>query len=266
MSSSRSTVYLFAGDSLTEAAHGESFVARVGAGLPGQPDGLGPRLVNAGLGGETVRSLLARIEGLLREVRPQLLVLAIGTNDAWFHWLSSHSLGWWLRLQVRALHTGQVATADLDGFAACYRALIDRSRATSSTQVLACTLSPVGEALSSPLNLQVARLNGVIQRVAAERRVPVADVWQGFVEQLALERHPSRHLPRAWWSSAFDRRRLRRMTPDQLARRRGLRLTCDGIHLNGRGADLWAATILHALGPAAPIPRKGNQHHHEEPL
>jgi lysophospholipase L1-like esterase len=247
MSLSRSTLVLFAGDSLTEGTHGESFVARVGQELAERNGELAPGLVNAGRDGETVRSLLARIEGLVREVEPQYLVLAVGTNDAWFHWLGLQSLGWWLFLRTRAVRMGQGATADLDGFAACYRALIDRSRTACGAEVLACTISPVGEVLTSPLNRHVARLNGVIKRVAAERRVAIADVWQEFVEQLAREPRPSGHLPKAWWSRAWDRRRLRSMTPDQLARRRRLRLTFDGIHLNSRGAGLWAAAILHAL-------------------
>ena len=247
MNSPGSTVYLFAGDSLTEGTWGESYVERVRQGLALRCGAAQIATVNAGRGGDTVRSLGARIEDVLHQVQPQWLVLAIGTNDAWFHWLGSQSAGWWLRLRIRALRTGQAETADLDGFAASYRALIDRSRAVCGAQVVACTISPLGEVLSSPLNRQVGRLNGAIQRVAAERHVPVADVWQGFVEELAPERRPSRHLSRAWWSWAVDRRLLGRMTPDQLARRRRLRFTWDGIHLNSRGADLWAATILRAL-------------------
>jgi lysophospholipase L1-like esterase len=247
MSLSTSTVYLFAGDSLTEGTYGESFVARVGQGLSMRPGGPGAEVVNAGRGGDTVRSLLARLEGLVHEAQPEWVILAVGANDVWFQWLSGSSLGWWLWLRLRALRTGQAPTGDLDRFAASYRALIDRSRAISGAQVLACTVSPLGEVLSSPLNRQVARLNGVIQRVAAERHAPIANVWQGFVEQLAAQRRSSRYLPRAWWSPALDRRTLRRLTPDEIGRRRGLRLTWDGIHLNSRGADLWAATILRAL-------------------
>jgi lysophospholipase L1-like esterase len=256
MSLSTSTAYLFAGDSLTEGTYGESFVTRVGQGLSMRPGGPGAGVVNAGRGGDTVRSLLARLEGLVREAQPQWVILAVGTNDAWFQWLISSSLGWWLWLQLRALRTGQVPTGDLDRFAAYYRALIDRSRAVSGTRVLACTVSPLGEVLSSPVNRQVARMNGVIQHLAVECRVPIADVWQGFVEQLAPERRPSRYLPRLWWSSSLDRRHLERSTPDELARRRRLRLTWDGIHLNSRGADLWAATILRALDTASPTSRK----------
>jgi len=241
------TVCLFAGDSLTEGTCGESYVERVRRTLVrhGWPD---VQAVNEGRGGDTARSLLARLAGPLQEHRPACVVLAIGTNDVWFRWQAEHSLGWWLWLRARQARTGQVPTANLDRFGALYRALIDQSRSLGGAHVVACTISPVGERLSSPLNRQVARLNGVIQHVALERQVPVAGVWQAFVEHLAVMPHLSDHLPHTWWSLAWDMRRLQSLPADELARRRGLHLTYDGIHLNSRGADLWAATVLAALG------------------
>ena len=257
MSRSETTVYLFAGDSLTEGACGESYVDRVRRGLSARLDAQECVTLNAGRGGDTVRSLLARIEDPLRDAHPGCVVLAIGTNDVWFRWLGEHSVGWWLWLRVDVLRTGQIPTRNLDRFGALYRELIDRSRAVSDAQIVACTIGPIGETLSSPLNRQAARLNGVIQQVALERHVPVADIWQAFVEHLSVASRPSAHLPRSWWSSAWDQRCLRRMSPDELARRRRLQLTYDGIHLNSRGADLWAATLLRVLPRGGPTIRKG---------
>lgn len=250
MSVPRVRVCLFAGDSLTEGACGESYVDRVRRAL-GPRDGAGMAVANAGLGGDTVRSLAMRIAGPLQEHHPACVVLAIGTNDVWFRWQAEEGLGWWLWLRARGVRTGQMATPNLDGFAALYRALIDQSRSLAGAQVVACTISPVGERLSSPLNRRVARVNGVIQHVALERHVPVADVWQAFVEYLSMMPRLSGYLPRTWWSLGWDMRRLERMTADELARRRRLHLTYDGIHLNSRGADLWAATVLAALGRGA---------------
>ena len=257
MSTSKPTVYLFAGDSLTEGVCGESYVDRVRRGLSARLGTQECVALNAGRGGDTVRSLLARIEEPLRDARPRCVILAIGTNDVWFRWLGEHSVGWWLWLRMHVLRTGQAPTSNLDRFGALYRELVDRSRAASGAQVVACTISPIGETLSSPLNRQVARLNGVIQQVALERHVPVADVWQAFVEHLSVMPRLSGHLPRSWWSLAWDLRRLRRVSHDELARRRKLHLTYDGIHLNSRGADLWAATVLLALCRAEPAMRKG---------
>jgi lysophospholipase L1-like esterase len=175
------------------------------------------------------------------------VILAVGSNDVWLPWLSGRSLGWWLWLRYRRLRHGVTPTTDLDAFAAVYRALIDRARTVAGARVLACTVSPLGEDLASPVNRQVARLNGAIKRVATDCQVPVADVWQAFVGELAPLRQPSRLLPRWSWSAWWDRRCLRIMLPDEISRRRHLQLTYDGIHLNRRGADLWAAAVLVAL-------------------
>ena len=47
------------------------------------------------------------------------------------------------------------------------------------------------------------------------------------------------------------------MGADALARRRKLHLTYDGIHLNSRGADLWAVTVLQALARAEAMAQRG---------
>jgi lysophospholipase L1-like esterase len=146
----------------------------------------------------------------------------------------------------RRIRLGQGATTDLDRFAALYRALIDKVR-QADAQVLVCTTSPMGERIASPLNQQLARLNGVIKRVAADQAAPVADVWSAFVAELAPLEKPSNYTFGEWLFTWLDARRLRVVTPDEIARRRRLLLTFDGAHLNSRGADLYAATVAQAL-------------------
>jgi hypothetical protein len=148
--------------------------------------------------------------------------------------------------------SGQTPTTDLDQFAAAYRALIDRARTLARARVLSCTVNPVGEQLSSPVNQRLARLNGVIKDVAADCRAPVADVWQAFVEELATLARPSSYVPGEWLFTRLDQRRLRTRStsPDALGRRRRLLLTFDGLHLNSHGADLWASTVVAALAQA----------------
>jgi lysophospholipase L1-like esterase len=252
------TSYLFAGDSLTEGMVGESYLERVAKALYSGRYGLKGEVLNAGRGGDTATSLLRRIGPTLDRHQPQWAILAVGSNDVWFQWLSTHSVGWWLWLQYRGLRFGQTPTTDLDEFASVYLALIDQVR-HSGARVLVCTVSPVGERLSTPVNHHAARLNGVIKRVAADHFVPVADVWQAFVEELARLPSHSGYLPSEWLFTWAGRRRTQETRPDDLAQRRRLHLTCDGIHLNSRGATLWAETVLAALVRAqslvgAPIP------------
>ncbi len=250
---SSATTYLFAGDSLTEGRYGESYVERVAGVLDRAHQGQA-EFVNLGRSGETVRSCLARLDGSLDDYQPDWVVLAVGSNDVWLPWLSAHSLGWRLWLLLRRLRWGQRPAEDLDRFAAAYRALIDEVQARSDASVLACTLSPLGERISTPVNRRLARLNGVIKHVAVDCHVPVADVWQTFVERLATVPDPSGYVANEWLFVPLDRSRLRTASPDEVSRRRKLHFTFDGIHLNSRGADLWAATILLALARAQGMP------------
>jgi lysophospholipase L1-like esterase len=247
MEATGNIVYLFAGDSLTEGTYGESYVERIAAALQWAGDGARREVINAGRGCDTVRSLLVRIDESLVQHRPQWVILAVGSNDVWLPWLGSHSIGWWLWFRYRGIRWRQTPARDLDEFAAAYRALIDKARSLANARVLACTVSPLGERLSTPVNHQVARVNGTIKHVAVHAGVPVADVWQAFVEELAPLPRRSRYLPREWLTRWADRQHLRHGSADKLARRRRLHLTFDGIHLNSRGADLWAATVLRAL-------------------
>lgn len=227
-------------------AYGESYVERVARSLYKGDYGLRGEVVNASLSGDTVLSLLRRIDRPLHRYQPQWTILAVGGNDVWFPWLSEHSVGWWLWAQYRRLRAGQMPVTDLDQFASAYRALIDKARQMRA-RVMACTVSPFGESLSSPVNRRVARINGIIKHVAADCEVPVADVWQASVEQLAALPSRSGYLPGEWLFVWSDRRRMKKVHPDDVAERRRLYLTFDGIHLNSRGADLWADTVLKAL-------------------
>jgi lysophospholipase L1-like esterase len=253
MSASRTAVYLFAGDSLTEGTYGESYVERVARILYQGRAGLEGEVVNVGQGGDTIRSLLARIDEPLVRYHPQWVVLAVGGNDVWIPWLTARSFGWWLWSLKRRVELGQTPTTDLDEFAALYRALIDRAQ-QAGARALACTTSPIGERISSPLNRRLARLNGVIKHVAVDRRVLVADVWQVFVDRLASLPDASGYVPGEWLFTWMDRKRLQNTAPDEISSRRRLHLTFDGVHLNSRGADLWAYTIVNAFALAKGVP------------
>lgn len=243
-------VYLFAAETLAAGGLGANAFAAVDSALQRGRNGRRGAVRSIARAGDTALSLLPRLELALRGTQPHWVVLAVGSNDVWLRWLSRRGLAGWLRVQAHALRTGQRPAADLDRFAAAYRALVDTAQSAAAGQVLACTVGPLGEALTSPLNAEVARLNGVIRRVAVECQVALADVWQGFAEVLAPQPRRKAGVPDAWWSAARDRRLLRSRTIDELSQQRRLLLTFDGIHLNSRGDSLLAETIVGALDRA----------------
>ena len=249
MTASEREIYLFVGDSLTEGTYGANYVDLVAQAIAAGGSQLHGELVNAGRGGDTVTAVRDRLGPLMQRWQPDWVIVAVGCNDVWLPWLTSHSFGWRVWLGLRRLQTGQVPAVDLDQFGATYRDIIDIAR-RGGAQVLACTVSPIGERLSTAVNRQVARLNGIIKHVTADRQVPVADIWQAFVEALAAQPQRSRYLPGEWLFAGMDRRGYRPENVDQIARRRRLHLTFDGIHLNSRGAQLWADTVVAGLAEA----------------
>ena len=98
MASSPRGTFLFAGDDLTEGIYGESYVERIAKALYQGGGGLQGDVVNAGQAGDTVASLLKRIDAPLQQHLPHWVILGVGGNDAWLSWLGSHSVGWWLWL------------------------------------------------------------------------------------------------------------------------------------------------------------------------
>jgi hypothetical protein len=114
-------LFLFAGDDRAGELHGESYVERLRAVLFQGWGGLAGEVVHAGHSGETVRSLLARIDTPLRKYRPHRVILSVGANDVWLPWLCAWGPLWRIRSLVRRIQYGQAPTRDLDGFAAAYR-------------------------------------------------------------------------------------------------------------------------------------------------
>lgn len=123
-----SGLILFAGDSLTEGLYGVSYVNRVAEAVANGPVLPIEQIVNAGYSGDTVASLLARMDSLLEEYQPLWVVVAIGTNDIWYRWITHHSLGWWLWVFYRRLRYGQKPTADIALFGAQYREILSRAQ------------------------------------------------------------------------------------------------------------------------------------------
>ncbi|HEU5440400.1 MAG TPA: GDSL-type esterase/lipase family protein [Ktedonobacterales bacterium] len=246
---------IFFGDSLTKGVDGASYlrilVQRVAAEPRLHTDGL--ELVNAGVGGDTVVNLLARLHADVVARKPDAVVIFVGVNDC-TTLLLRRSLPrprslltmayFWRRKGLRRPVTPERFERDL-------RTLVAELRRQTGAQVALCTPATMGESLSARSWRLLGRYADAARRVAADTGCELLDVHVAFRQAIAAL--PPAPPPR--WSPAQALRvwRVRRAASDfeALAKARGLRLTYDGVHLTAAGAVLAADVIwpwLAALG------------------
>lgn len=95
MKLSQNDTLLFIGDSITDCGRnrpvGEGGFGQLGSGYVAQVDALlnavypqlGVRVLNTGIGGDTIRHLKQRWESDVKDLNPDWLSIMIGTNDVW---------------------------------------------------------------------------------------------------------------------------------------------------------------------------------------
>lgn len=223
----------FYGDSLTAGSPGVSFFPALEAMLAEH------QLINCGKGGDTVISLYRRISRDALCDPTDIAVLWVGVNDVLAKVTGSHSLLKRLTQQPRA--------RDHAEFRDTYQRTLELLRQTAR-QILAVSPLLIGEDLENPWNRELGDLREIIASVCAF----FDDVQHLDLRACVSERlkggHASGYLPMSVTSVALDALLLR--TParvDRVARRRGLRLTLDGVHLNSAGAEAVTQELRRAL-------------------
>jgi lysophospholipase L1-like esterase len=224
---------VFYGDSLTEGVPGASFFALLREKLPGHT------LINYGMGGDTVISLYQRIvtQGLLEPA--DIAFLWVGVNDVLARLSPLSPI---LKALLR-----QPWAKDPNEFRLHYRTLLDAVRPYAPRIV---TVSPllIGEVLDNPWNRQLDVLSAIVEDLsAAYTEVSYLNLRSLFAAKLA-EYPPSRFLPtnpfRLMIDTVFS---VSDEAVDRTSARRGLHLTLDGVHLNGRGAELVAEAMFEKI-------------------
>ena len=200
----------FLGDSITAADPGYSrLTAAMLCAL--RPD-LQLGYVFAGVSGDRVGQLLARLDRDVLREQPTMVTVSIGINDVWHRHGGGNGGG----------------TADAE-FAACYAQLCDRLEAAGIRGVL-LTPTVIGEELGRPENRELQWMVGVVRRQAAARGWPLADMHAAFAAAITARRQA---LCPAEWP----------MGPDGDTRF----YTVDGVHMNAAGNALMATTLVDAL-------------------
>ena len=186
----------FMGDSITQNGWESpgGYVKLVVDGL-GQV-GIKVTPVPAGVSGHKSNDMLARLDHDVIGTKPDWMTLSCGVNDVWH---GAHGV-------------------DLDSYKKNITAIVDKALA-SGIKVVILTSTPIGET-ENDNNKKLAGYNAFLRDLAAERKLPLADLNADFYAALA---------------------KLPAKRPDRC-------LTQDGVHMNAEGNVIMAKGCLRALG------------------
>ena len=225
---------IFCGDSLTDGIPGESFLDILYERLPEH------ELVNFGYGGDTVESLLWRVEGLDPSKHYDTAFLWVGANDIYVK-VS------WLYPVAKTLK-GQPWAKENDEFEKHYRKNLDILLELADMVVCVSPLM-IGEDPKSDFNREMGELAELVLRLSQEYdRVEYLDLRDRFFPLLEEA---------GAGGSGYPREKARDIIRDsitkdpdymeELSEERELLFTIDGVHFNHRGAKIVADAVYEKI-------------------
>lgn len=161
---------VFLGDSITEGgAHPGGYLSLLQTAFAGNKS---LKLVGAGISGNRVPDLQARLDRDVLSRKPALVVIYIGINDVW--------------------HSQSGNGTPADRYESGLRDLIARIQAAGS-RVLLCTPSVIGELTdgSNPLDEMLDQYSAISRKVASETGSHLFDLRSQFLRELKIL-NPSR--------------------------------------------------------------------------
>ena len=208
---------VFLGDSITAGGAGTNgYITLIRQALDTGAADLGVETIGAGISGNKVANLQARLQKDVLDRKPTIVFIYIGINDVW-HW--------------RRDKEGKLAGGTTkEAFEAGLKDIIGRINAAGA-RVILCTPSVIGEktAGGNAHDPMLDEYSGISRRVAVETGSQLVDLRQAFVNYLETNNPENKD--------------------------RGI-LTRDTVHLNPAGNRLVADEMLKALGIAPPAPGK----------
>jgi|WetSurMetagenome_2_1015567.scaffolds.fasta_scaffold387075_1 lysophospholipase L1-like esterase len=231
---------LIVGDSLTTGHAGVNYVNIIARANPSD------QVLYHGQGGDTLAGISRRLLLLIKRDTPDLVVIEAGTNDLLLPWFRTREAAW-KNLAYRLKASGSVPAMDLPSFRAHYTETIEEIN-RFGPRIIIMTISCLGEDLKSAINQQRKKYNNEIRRIAAMYGLLLADVGKAFDNILQAVPTPSDYLLNDFYSMFLDTL-ITTLNPgaNPLSRQRGLVLTVDGVHLNQRGARIFAETIMEKM-------------------
>jgi len=154
---------IFLGDSITEAGvNSDGYVTLVSDSLIALD--LNVTVMGAGISGNKVPDLLARLDTDVLSLNPTHVVIYIGVNDVWHHYEFDHTTG-----------------TEPETFEKGLEELIDQITEFGAT-VLLCTPSVIGEDTESDseVNIRLKEYAQLIRNVAQKKEVHLCDLRESF--------------------------------------------------------------------------------------
>jgi len=224
------TVIVCLGDSITHGHVSHNYVDMLEETLSKQRIAV----VNAGMNGDLAYNLLSRMDGIV-QCQPDVATILIGTNDVGAS-ISEKSNDFYVKLKKLP------ERPTLAWFELQLRKIITRLKKETRASIAVSSLPVLGEDLSSLANRNTRLYSESIKKITSEEGIAYLPLNE---EQRAyLEKHPSRDAEPFTQTHSFSvfyaiiERYLFGRSLDEIGRRRGFQLTCEGVHMNRRGAEM----------------------------
>ena len=216
---------LFLGDSITEGIPGVSYVSMV------QDSNSNFDLVNRGVGGDTVSSLLRRVKKMNDLSSFDQIVLFGKLTNIY---------------KILKTLTKQRWAKNTSIFKKQYEDLITYIMNENDKIIIIPPLL-IGEDMSNKWNTELYTLIKIINDISRYNNLAYLDLYSEFKEYLN-GKQISAYLPMKITELAKDVKGLTTsLLVDQKSKDRGLHLTLDGVHINSKGAKIISKAISNYL-------------------
>jgi lysophospholipase L1-like esterase len=229
---------LFIGDSITRGKLGASFVKLI------VKSDVEIQITNLGKDGETLNVITDRLLNHLKfNSDYDYLVLQGGYNDIILPFFYTKG-NLFKRVYEQQIENGFLPITSSNEISDFIKLNILKIKRLFEGKIILLTIGCVGEDLKSKLNIQRNEFNEIIRNVVIEGNLILSDPQIEFDKYLKDRAQSSYCMDNLWSVIWWDK--LYR-NPDTLSKKRKLFLTIDGVHLNNKGAEIFANSILSQL-------------------
>lgn len=213
------------GDSLTQGVPGTTYLKFLKTKL---------RFKNYGLGGDTLLGLKSRLEKKIK--RSNFFIIEVGTNDILLPFFEDYSQSWNLAIKVKKKKKS-IPIVNKNEFKNCYESMLELLK---DKKVIIIGI-PYFESAYQILNKKAEEYNSIIKKLCKQYNISYIDIRKEQTKYNNLGRYKT---PKNWFEVPHDVVMTRKQKNiDELSKKRGLKLTIDGIHFNTRSARILAKLI-----------------------